>query len=83
MFFAGSSVNDLYEYDPALRHWLELTARNVTGDPPTIRYWNGFAAMEGKLYVFGGIDAQSPSFNEGTGPIGGGIGGGDLGEAFG
>lgn len=53
-------VADLHEYNIALRVWRDLSDLNG-GSPPADRSNFGFAATNGKLYVFGGaVRATSP-----------------------
>ena len=42
-------------YDTSTQTWTDLTSA-TSGIPPTARQSHGFAALDGKLYVFGGLD---------------------------
>ena len=46
--------NDVYRFDPSKSSWTELSHGQVLGSSPLPRYSPGFAASEGKLFVFGG-----------------------------
>ena len=50
---AGFPLNDLHVYDKMSEKWTDAT-NLVQGQPPPPRYGLGFAAVAGKLFVFGG-----------------------------
>jgi hypothetical protein len=49
-------MNDLYRYDPDARLWTNLTwaAAGGASAPPPLEMFS-FAAVDGRLYVFGGF----------------------------
>jgi N-acetylneuraminic acid mutarotase len=51
----GNYKNDLYSYEPATGCWEDLST-GQTGTPPSIRYYHGATALDGKLYIFGGYN---------------------------
>ena len=55
----SGALNDLYALDLSKMRWTNLTApgsESGDGDRPSPRGYPGFAAVSGKVYVFGGID---------------------------
>ena len=55
----SGALNDLYTLDPARMKWTNLTGPETASDDwdrPSPRGYPGFAAMAGKVYVFGGVD---------------------------
>ena len=46
-------MNDLYEFDPSLLRWTNLTGSTCGSTPPS-RCNTGLASVMGKLYLFGG-----------------------------
>jgi hypothetical protein len=47
-------MNDLYRFDPGELLWTNLTWAGTDGAPPALDSF-GFAAVDGRLYVFGGL----------------------------
>ena len=45
---------DLHSFDPAAMVWTLLSPGAGSGQPPSARFWHGFASAGGKLYVHGG-----------------------------
>ena len=45
----------MVEFDPLTASWTDLTGQ-VRGSPPVARYDHGFAAVDGVLYLFGGLN---------------------------
>ena len=55
-------MNDLYRFDPGARLWTNLTWAGAGGAPggaPAPLDSFGFAAVDGRLYVFGGFRAAT------------------------
>lgn len=50
--------SDLVQFDPAAMTWTELTG-SIQGAPPAPRDSHGFAALDGKVYIFGGNASDS------------------------
>lgn len=46
-------LQDFHAYDPVKKTWEDLSYP-LAGTPPINRSNHGFAALDGKLYVFGG-----------------------------
>ena len=53
----GSSLNSVYVYDPQADAWTQLASMG------TAREGHASAAVDGKLYVFGGCDKDGGSLN--------------------
>ena len=49
------ALDDLHVYDPSNRTW---TVLSQAGNPPRARYYHGFAAAGGLLYVHAGSDGS-------------------------
>jgi hypothetical protein len=47
-------MNDLYRFDPGARLWINLTSAAAGAAPPPLDSFS-FAAVDGKLFLFGGI----------------------------
>jgi hypothetical protein len=58
---AGNFLNDLHVYDPVGGAWTDLSGA-VSGSRPTVRMLHGFTSAGGRLYIFGGKDAQGESY---------------------
>ena len=50
--------NDLLQFDPATMTWVDLTS-SIRGTPPAPRDCHGFAALDGKVYIYGGNSSTS------------------------
>jgi hypothetical protein len=51
VLFAEMVSNKLWQFNTTTHHWSEIKAQA----PPTRRVMHGFAALEGYLFVFGGM----------------------------
>jgi hypothetical protein len=51
---SAGNQRDLYSFDPAAMLWAPLSPAAGSAPSPSERYWYGFAAVGGKLYVHGG-----------------------------
>jgi hypothetical protein len=60
-----ADLNDLHVFDPALLAW---AAPATTGVPPSPRDGQGFAAVGGGIYVFGGGHYDRTQFSGGRLP---------------
>jgi hypothetical protein len=58
---SGKYLGDLYEFDPFLHQWSELS-NFTTGKAPSARHFHGMASDEmfglGRFFVMGGVDEQ-------------------------
>ncbi len=73
MLWAGIYLDDLFALDPATLVWEDLTAV-MAGPRPSARANHGFAAAEGRLYVYGGQRASGilldgDSLSQGEAPL--------------
>ena len=50
-------MNDLYEFDPSLSRWTNLSDSTCGATPPS-RCDTGLASILGKLYLFGGLGSN-------------------------
>ena len=57
---AGSTLNDLYEYDVITNQWAVVSQTSADKYPSSSAYF-GFAALHSKLYVYGGQHVESSS----------------------
>ena len=57
--FSDSPLNDFYYYEISMLLWTRMT-NDETGTPPFNRWFAGIAALQNKLYVYGGS-----TFNQG------------------
>ena len=56
----AGALNDLYAYNPAAKAWTNLSASAI-GAPPSPRFYQGFSASAGLLYVLGGFGEDGRS----------------------
>jgi hypothetical protein len=57
---ADSKFNDLVQFDTATMTWTDLS-RSIQGASPAPRDGHGFAALDGKVYIFAGNGSTSSS----------------------
>ena len=53
-------LGDLFELDPAVAWWTNLTGQ-VLGTPPQPRSYPGLTSFQGRLYLFGGYRFGEPA----------------------
>jgi hypothetical protein len=47
-------MDDMFAFDVYLREWIDLSSLQDVSTRPSARYFHGFAAVNDKLYLFGG-----------------------------
>ena len=62
--FPAVELDDMYQFDPVDLKWTSIQPGDVLGAAPSARETPGFASVNGKIYVYGGLsqsgDAPSP-----------------------